>query len=95
MFRHLVTLGIEHETRRDHVLEGHRVEDHCSNGVQGKEPATGLIHTLVDKVAREGNTLIDQVFILKWIMYLRIRHRARIEPYIDKIGLALHRLATL
>ena len=75
MLRHLVALGVEHQTGRNHILEGHRVEDHRGNGVQGEEPTTRLIHTLVDEVAGEGNALINQVFILKRIVHLCIRHR--------------------
>ena len=50
MLTHLVTLGIENETRRDYILESYAVEYHGSDGVQGEEPSTGLIHTLVDEV---------------------------------------------
>ena len=50
MLTHLVTLGIENETRRDYVLEGYAIEYHGSDGVQGEEPSTGLIHALVDEV---------------------------------------------
>ena len=50
MLTHLVTLGIENETRRDYVLESYAVEYHGSDGVQGEEPSTGLIHALVDEV---------------------------------------------
>ena len=50
MLTHLVTLGIENETRRDYVLEGYAIKYHGSDGVQGEEPSTGLIHALVDEV---------------------------------------------
>ena len=63
--------------------------------MQGEEPATRLVYTLIDEVTWEGYTLINQILILKWIVNLSVWHRTRIEPNINKIGLALHRLTAL
>ena len=76
MLRHLVTLGIKHQTSRNHVLKGHRIENHRSNGMECKEPATCLVHTLVDEVGREGSVIVNQFFVLKGIMVLGVRHGA-------------------
>ena len=40
--------------------------------MKGKEPATGLIHSLGNKIGREE--LIKIIFVLKWIVILGIRH---------------------
>ena len=63
--------------------------------MQGEEPTTGLVDTLVDKVARECDTLINQILILEWIVDLCVWHRTRIEPHVDQVGLALHGLTAL
>ena len=63
--------------------------------MQCKEPATGLIYTFVDKVTGEGNTLVNQILILEWIVNLGVWHRTGVEPDINQICLTLHRLATL
>ena len=63
--------------------------------MQSKEPTTCLVNTLVDEVARECDTLINQVLILKWIVYLCVWHRTRIEPNVNQVGLALHWLTAL
>ena len=95
MFRHLDTLGVEHQSAGDHILECHTVEDHRGDGMQGIEPSTCLINTLVDKVAGEGQMLVDSHFILKRIVYLCIRHRTRVEPYVDQVELTMQRLSAL
>ena len=63
--------------------------------MQGEEPATGLVYSLVDEVAREGDTLIDQVLILEGIVNLSVRHGTRIEPNVNQVALALHGFTTL
>ena len=37
--------------------------------------------------------VIDQLFILERVMYLRVRHGSRIEPHVDQIFLPVHRLS--
>ena len=56
--------------------------------VERKEPSTGLIDTLRDEVSGTR-----EVGVLKRIVVLRIGHSSRIEPYIDKVQFALHRLS--
>ena len=85
MLRHLVTLGIEHKTRRNHVLESNAVENHRSNGVQGKEPTTRLVDTLVDEIAGESNAFVDEFGIFERIVYLSIRHRTRVKPHVNQV----------
>ena len=52
MLAHLVSLGIKHKTCRDDILEGHMIKHHCGNGMQGKEPATRLVYSLINEVGR-------------------------------------------
>ncbi len=66
MLRHLVALGIEHETGGDDVLEGYRTEHHRGDGVEREEPAARLVDALVDEVGgeegwRNGRTLVGAV----------------------------------
>ena len=95
MLRHLIALSIEHQARGNHVLEGDAVEHHRGNGMQGEEPATRLIHTFIDEVGREGISLVDGIAMLERIVNLCVRHRTRIEPNVDQVSLALHRLTRL
>ena len=74
MLRHLIALGIKHETATDNVLEGYGIEDHRGNGMKRKEPAACLVDTFVDEVAGESNTLVDEFGVFKRIVYLSIRH---------------------
>ena len=60
--------------------------------MQSKEPTASLVHTLGDEVCGEYLTEV-RATILKRVVNLRIRHSTRIKPYIDKVALALHRLA--
>ena len=61
--------------------------------MQCKEPSACLIHTFRDKVSRIYFTVIQNIFILEWIMNLRIRHSTGIKPDINQVRFALHRLA--
>ena len=56
--------------------------------MQRKEPSAGLVHALGDEIRRAG-----QVCVLERIVILCIRHCAAIEPYVDEVQFALHRLA--
>ena len=93
MFRHLVALCVEHQTRRNHVFECDRVENHRGDGVQREEPAACLIDALVDEIGGERQFFIDGIGIFKRIVHLRVRHCARVEPHVDEVAFALHRLA--
>ncbi len=59
--------------------------------MQREEPSAGLVDTLGDEVG--GEHLAELVGVLERIVYLGVRHRARIEPHVDQVALALHRLA--
>ena len=93
MFRHLVALCIKHQTGGDNILESNRVEDHRSDGVQRKEPATCLVDALVDVVSGIELSVVHQFAVLKRIVHLSVRHGADVEPHVDEVGLTLHRLA--
>ena len=53
--------------------------------MQCKEPASGLIHSLCNKIGRKTQTLIDVVLVFERIVQLCVRHCSRIEPYVDQI----------
>ena len=74
MLRHLVALGVEHQSRRDNVLEGYTVENHRCNGVQGEEPSACLVHTFVDEVGRECLVVVYQLTVLERIVNLGVGH---------------------
>ena len=93
MLRHLVSLGIKHKSGRYDILECHGVENHRGNSVKRKEPATGLVNTLVDEVSGEGLTPVYQVTVLERIVNLGIGHRAGVKPHVNKVRLTLHGLA--
>ena len=95
VFAHLIAFGIEHESRRNHVLECHAVEDHRSDGMQREEPAACLIHALVDEICGECRALVDRIAMLERIMHLGVGHRTGVEPHVDEVGLAVHRFAAL
>ena len=90
--RHLVTVLIEHQTVRNDILECYRVEQHRCDCVQREEPTTSLIDTLGDEVG--GIYILElRATIFEGIVQLSIRHRTTIEPNVDQVGLAVHRLA--
>ena len=93
MFRHLVALCVEHQTGRNHVFEGDRVEHHRGDGVEREEPAARLINALVNEVGGESQPLVDGIAVFKRIVHLRVGHGTRVEPHVDEVALALHRLA--
>ena len=64
MLAHLVALGIQDESRRDDILEGHTIKDHCSDGMQGEEPTARLIHAFIDEVGRIGFRRYRRPFII-------------------------------
>ena len=93
MLAHLVAFGIENKTGGNNILECHTVKHEGGYGMQCEEPSACLVYALIDEIGRESQLLINQFLILKRIMYLCIRHRTGIEPHVDKVALALHRLA--
>ena len=58
-----------------------------------KEPAAGLIDTLGDEVGRIYGAAVESLLVFKRIVDLGVRHRAGVEPHINEVELALHRLA--
>ena len=59
--------------------------------MQRKEPSSGLVHALGNEVGRIDLAVVKGVLVLERIVYLGVRHRTRIKPYVDKVELALHR----
>ena len=92
---HLISFGIEHQSRRDNVLESYTIEHHCCDGVQRKEPTTRLVNAFVNEVGRECDAFVDEFGILEGVMHLCIGHRARIEPHVNEVYFAFHGLSCL
>ena len=56
----------------------------------GVEPATGLVDPFGNVISRESLILVNHFFVLKGIVPLRIRHRTRIKPHVNKVIFAVH-----
>ncbi len=87
---HLLAVLVQHEAIAHHRLVRHLVEYERGDGVQRVEPASGLVHAFGDEIGREF--LLQIRLVLKGVMELGVRHRSAIEPDVDQVGLALHRL---
>ncbi len=87
-FGHLLSFAVQHQPQADHVLIGHAVEKQRADGMQRVEPAARLVDRLADEVG--GKLLAELLFVLIGKMPLCHRHGARVEPYIDQFGHALH-----
>ncbi len=61
--------------------------------MQGEEPSACLVYSFGYEVCRK--TVVEAVRAFKRIMVLCIGHRPRVEPYIYKVLLAAHRLASV
>ena len=92
-FGHFLAIFVQYQTIGYHVFEGHTVEHHHGDGVQGIKPAPGLIHALGDEVGRV--TELEVFLVFKRIVPLRIRHGARVEPNVDQVEFAVQRLAVI
>ena len=90
-FAHLVAVFIENESVGDHVFEGHFIEQQGADGVEGKEPAAGLVYAFCDEIC--GEVLFENVLIFEGIVPLGIGHRPAIEPHIDEVEFARHGFA--
>ncbi len=90
---HFVAVLIEHQAVGDYVPERHTPLDHGSNGMQGIKPATGLIHPFGNKISRK--LFLKIRFRDMRIEDLRKRHRTTVEPDINQIRLAFHRLTAV
>ena len=55
--------------------------------MQRVEPAARLVDGLADKVG--GEVFFKFVTVFKWIMQLRVGHRARLKPHIHGVGEAV------
>ena len=60
--------------------------------MQSEEPSACLVDAFGDEIGRINLAVVEDFLVLERIMNLSIRHRAGIEPYVDQVGLALHRL---
>ena len=58
--------------------------------MQREKPAACLVDAFSDEVGGIDFTLVKVLLVLEGIVYLRIRHRTRIKPYVDQVRLALH-----
>ena len=58
-----------------------------------EEPATGLVLTFGDEVGRIEAAVVDEVFVLEWVVELCIRHSTAVEPHVDEVEFTLHWLA--
>ncbi len=59
--------------------------------MQREEPAARLIDALGDEVGRVD--VAESLLVFERVVHLCIGHGARVEPYVDQIGFAVHRLA--
>ena len=67
----------------DAVPVGHAVGHQRGDGVQGVEPAPGLVDGLADVV--RGKVRLERLVVLEGVVPLGIGHRAGIEPAVDHL----------
>ena len=91
--RHLLALGIRDVPEDEHRLVGRLVEQQRRDREQRVEPAARLVDRLADVVGREA--LLEDVLVLERRVVLGERHAAGVEPHVDDLGDALHRLAAV
>ena len=72
--RHLIAFLVEHQAVGNNGFIGDRIEEHHGNGVEGKEPATGLVHSFGNEIRRK--IIIQIILVFKRIMELGIGHCA-------------------
>ena len=90
---HLLAVLILYMAEHDDISVRCLVEQQRGNRHQRIEPASRLVNSLGNKVSRE--LLLKYFFIFKWIMMLCKRHRSGVEPAVDYLRYAVHRLAAL
>ena len=61
--------------------------------MEGKEPSAGLVLTFGNEVGGIEAARVKTFFVFKGIVNLGIWHCAGVEPHIDEVGFAMHRLA--
>ena len=91
--RHLLAVGVGDVPEDQHGLVGRLVEQQRRDRDQRVEPAARLVDRLADVV--RGEALLEDVLVLERRVVLRERHAAGVEPDVDHVGHALHRLAAL
>ena len=57
------------------------------------EPATSLVNALADEVGRE--VLLVKLALFAHIVNLGVWHSAAVEPYVNQVRFATHRLAAI
>ena len=90
-FGHLVAVLVQYQAVGNHMLVGYRAEHHAGNRVQGEEPTPGLVHAFGNEVG--GEVVLEFVLVLERVVQLGVRHRAAVEPNVDKVRFAEHLLA--
>ena len=90
-FGHLLPVFILHMAEDDDIAVRGLVEQQGGDRQQGIEPAAGLIHRFGNEIGRE--LLLEQLLVFKRIMVLGEGHGAGVEPAVDHLGGAGHRLA--
>ncbi len=90
---HLLAVLVLNMAQNDNVLVGGIVKEQGGDSQQGVEPATGLIHSLGDKVCRIA--LIEDFLVLKRIMPLGKRHGTGVKPAVNNLWHTLHLAAAL
>src|SRR5690606_37775959 len=95
-FRHLIPVLVKHETIGYYVPEGEAgiivlavylrnlltgIIDQNGDGMQSKEPATGLVYAFSNKISRV--VLFEDILVFKRVVPLRVGHGAGIEPDVD------------
>ena len=63
--------------------------------MESEEPPSCLVNTLCYEVSGECFVLVYEVSVLKRIMYLCVRHCARIKPHVDEVKFPCQYVARL
>ena len=61
--------------------------------MESEEPAASLIDAFSDEVGRIHLAVVEQLFVLKRIVYLGVRHGTGVEPNVDEVEFAVHWLS--
>ena len=86
---HFFAFAVEDVPQTNHVFEGGTVKQQRRYGVQGIEPAPGLVDGFRDVVGLAG-ILLEQFFVFEGVVPLCHRHGARVKPAVGHIGDAAH-----
>ena len=63
--------------------------------MQREEPTACLVHTFGDEVGRIYLAAVQQLLVLERVVNLRVWHGAGVEPYVNQVAFASHRLSVL